>query len=305
VKARRTDSSAPTVAPATPARRTRRRWTADEDATLARVTRSIGRRVTKVNWTAILATLPGRTRTAILSRRNELRIGSAGRRWTSAEDKILRDRWGEDAGRTLVKKLGRSESAIYLRAQALGLPPQSQGRTSATSACRTVGMWHDTLYRLLAECGLHPSRMALVRQRQVSTGGSPVLAVDLDAAEALIGVRDRRTVRMFEWARSEGVCGVALLYRLRKAALKPQSAGQVRYPIELLAEVDKARGGAAPAGPWVDLWRAVLAVPDLPCAPWVVALAARDLALGVGAEWTEHLPQPVAGLARRLARRLP
>ena len=141
-------------------------------------------------------------------------------------------------------------------------------------------MWHDTLYRLLAECGLHPSRMALVRQRQVSTGGSPVLAVDLDAAEALIGVRDRRTVRMFEWARSEGVCGVALLYRLRKAALKPQSAGQVRYPIELLAEVDKARGGAAPAGPWVDLWRAVLAVPDLPCAPWVVALAARDLALG-------------------------
>lgn len=61
-----------------------------------------------------------------------------------------------------------------------------------------------------------------------------------------------------------------------------------------------ACGRRAASGPWLDLWRAVLALGDIPCAPWVMALAAWDIAHG-GAEWFEHLPQPVATIARRVA----
>ena len=227
------------------------------------------------------------------------------RRWTAADDRLLRDRWGEDSARTLKAKLGRTETALYqrARARALGLPAQSQGRTLVSRACRRVGLWHDTLYRLLAECGMRPMRAAPVRQHP-REGCYRRLVVDLDAVEALITLRDRRTNRLFEWARTEDVGGIGLLYRMRRAGAVPRGGGYVRYPVDLLVEVDRARGRTVASGPWLDLWRRVIAAASLPCAPWVVALAAWDLAHEeTPPAWVEHLPQKVAALARRLARR--
>lgn len=288
-----------------PSRRASHRpWTPEEDATLERVTRCGASRRLRVDWPAVLAALPGRTRLAVLYRRDHLGLGAAGRRWTPREDKLLRDRWGEDVGRTLARKLRRTETSIYQRAQRLGLPPQMQGRASVARACAKLGVWHDTLYRLLAECGMRPQRAALVRQHPREAKRYRLLAVDPDAAEALLAVRDRRTLRLSEWAERAGVCSVSVLHRLRKAGLVPAAGGHVRYPVALLDEVDRARGRAVASGPWVDLWRAVLSLAGLPCAPWAAALAARDVAAGDVA-WTEHLPQAVAAVAGRLARSVP
>lgn len=228
----------------------------------------------------------------------------ARRPWTAAEDRLLRDRWGEDSARTLTRKLGRSETAIYQHAYELKLPPQAQGRTLVTRACRAVGVWHDTLYRLLDECGMRAAPAAPVRQHPGDATHYRKLVVEQDAVGDLLAVRDGRTLRLFEWARHAGVCGVAALHRMRKAGAIPPGGGHVRYPVGVLEEVDRARRGAAASGPWLDLWRRVIAVDDAPCSPWVAALAAWDLSHGPPAPpWVEHLPQGVASLARRLAAR--
>jgi hypothetical protein len=217
---------------------------------------------------------------------------------------ILRARWGEDGARTLTRKLRRSETAIYQRARDLGLPSQSQGRTPVAAACRAVGVCHDTLYRLLAECGMRPHPAAPVRQHPRKSAHYRKLVVEQDAVEALLTVRDRRTLRLCEWARRAGACPTATLYRVRRAGAVPEGGGHVRYPVDLLEEVDLARGRQAASGPWLDLWRAVIASPKLPCAPWVLALAAWDFAHEATAPaWVEHLPQGVVALARHLAAR--
>jgi hypothetical protein len=111
--------------------------------------------------------------------------------WTPEEDALLTREWGELAERSLRQKLGRSANALLIRARELGLPSQAQGRTLVTHACRNIGVWHDTLYRLLDECGLRAEDAAPLRPAG-TRGETRHLAIDADAAEVLLAVRDAR-----------------------------------------------------------------------------------------------------------------
>ncbi len=222
--------------------------------------------------------------------------------WTPEEDALLTREWGELAERSLREKLGRSANAILLRARFLNLPPQAQGRTLVTHACRDIGLWHDTLYRLLDECGLRAEDAAPLRPAG-TRGETRHLAVDADAAAALLALRDARTQRLATWARSVDRCPVSDFNRLTRFGLRPATGGHVRYPIALLEEASRPRWRDRPTGPWCDLWLKVIARTDLPTAPWVVALAAWDLvhADDAGRAWIEHLPLRARDIAAELA----
>ncbi len=222
--------------------------------------------------------------------------------WTPEEDALLTREWGELAERSLRQKLGRSANALLIRARELGLPSQAQGRTLVTHACRNIGVWHDTLYRLLDECGLRAEDAAPLRPAG-TRGETRHLAIDADAAEVLLAVRDARTQWLATWSRSVDRCTVSDFNRFVRFGLRPPTGGHVRYPIALMEEASRPRWRDRPTGPWCDLWRRVIATPDLPTAPWVAALAAWDLAHAddAGRAWIEHLPLRARDLAAELA----
>lgn len=123
------------------------RWTADEDATLARVY-PLERR------NAILAALPGRTWAAINLR--AFKRGIARTRhgaWTPAEDAELARMWPEHSRDTIVRNLpGRSWFAIFKRARQLGvLETRWRGYVAIYRAAELTGYSPRTFLRILAE----------------------------------------------------------------------------------------------------------------------------------------------------------
>lgn len=226
------------------------------------------------------------------------------RRWTSEELAILRQRWTEDGARTLRKKLGgRTEIAIGRMAIKLGLASQTQGRELVREAAERLGLsWKAT--RMLAdECGVTLPLAAPVRT--TAERGAPDgsrgrrRAADSEQLGALLRVRDTRVSASRAWARERGVCAVVALRRLWATGLRsPGTRGvPVRLPDALWAEV-----WAGVEGPWTRTARVIRAMPDPPCAMWLLLVAAHDYAHAQGDDraWLDHLPQRVSFVARGL-----
>lgn len=225
--------------------------------------------------------------------------------WTPEDVATLVREWGELSPRTLREKLGRTAGAIARKAWDLRLPDHAaaEGCVTAHVACRRLGIHHPTLRALLRECGIDegraaPLRLAPARYRHRS--------IDAVAAGDLLAVRDARTITLGAWCSREARCCQHVRRRaVRFGVLQRAAVARgplLRYPVAMLESVIAATPPyAPPGGPWLDLWRAVLALPSLSCAPWVVALAAWDLGHERAPAWVEHLPTSVVALARSLA----
>lgn len=61
-----------------------------------------------------------------MSRGNYIRTPNGKKQWTEAEERYLEESWGRTSLKTIAKKLGRSESAVVVRIQRLGLGPGLQ-----------------------------------------------------------------------------------------------------------------------------------------------------------------------------------
>lgn len=228
------------------------------------------------------------------------------RPWTPEDAATLAREWGELAPRTLREKLGRTAGAIARKASNLRLPSHvsAVGGVAADAACRALGVFPSTLYALLRECGIDEGRAAPLRSAPARYRHR---SIDVVAAGDLLAVRDARTITLGAWCSRESRCCQHDRRRASRYGVLQRAAVArgplLRYPVAMLQSViAETRPRCAPQGPWLDLWRAVLALPSLPCAPWVVALAAWDLGHEQAPAWVEHLPPPVVALARTLAR---
>lgn len=226
--------------------------------------------------------------------------------WTPEEDAALRLLWGHNGARTLREKLGRTELAIAKRAKLLRLPSQSQGLVPVGTACKRLGMWHDTLYRLLSECGLAPELKSPVRER--ASTHYRQLVVELDQAEALLRQRDTRTTMTGAWAVRVGARCISVARLLQRRGLyPPQRKGrEARIPTGVYEEAyASGRGGRLGLGPWCAAWSAALRVSDSPCAPWLLTLIAHDLLTGAASrEWIEWASQSAVAVAHEIVEEL-
>jgi len=192
--------------------------------------------------------------------------------WTAEEDALLCREWGEISGDTLSGKLGRSELACLLRAKVLGLPPQTSGRESVKVVAQRLGVTGWALLALLRECGVPPRPLHLVTETQRRQ--NPKRGVDPLLADELFTLRMQRAVSLHTWDRARGVAyGTAGRLLVRHGFSVSRRGKILRAPEALLDEMHKHG-----PGPWAHLWRLVLAMPERPCAPWFLALAAWDLA---------------------------
>jgi len=100
-----------------------------------------GRVARRVDWRALKAKLPGRSRHAIKLRAQTIDACAAPKRWTPKEERTLRTLWGDASQRTIMDALpGRTWRAIYHRAIDTGLPTGiPQGYVSITEAARRCG----------------------------------------------------------------------------------------------------------------------------------------------------------------------
>lgn len=237
-----------------------------------------------------------------LTRRRHKRL------WTDAENALLRELWGNACERTLRTRLGRTTVAIYQHARdVLGLPPQTAvaNRAPLWALARRLGIDHAQLLRFLASCAITPELRAPVGHQ--SAGFYRHRAAEPEQVEALFIQRETRTATRDGWAREEGTATHRVKTLLRRAGVASWNAGprgHVRFPVGVFEE---ARAGVV--GPWRAAWAAVLdeaeAAP-LPCAAWLLALAAHDTVhVGdpIAREWVEWIPQGPLVVARRIARR--
>lgn len=225
-------------------------------------------------------------------------------RWTPEEDAILRQMWGQNGSRAIREALGRTELACVLRAQALALPPQTQGMVPVTAACKRLGLCHDTLYLFLRDCGTEPSFRSPVRRKTSTRYRRRV--VELEQVEALLHQRDTRTTTLGAWAVSRGIAErpVIRLLARRGLALYVGRQNRLRVPEGVLEEVyASGRGGHLGTGLWCAVWSAVIALEDRPCVPWLIALLAHDMIrlAPEEREWIEWAPQAAREAARRVA----
>jgi len=112
-------------------------WAPEDDVRLLqigvpRAGRGVSRKFRRYNWPELLAAFPGRSKTAITQRLQELkrRAGLLQRtHWTPEEDQRLRDAWSESGKRGLLEMFPRrSWNGIAQRAtRDLGLPTRPQG----------------------------------------------------------------------------------------------------------------------------------------------------------------------------------
>lgn len=260
-----------------------RPWTPDEDAIVRRVyPLARGRaRCAKL--------LPHRSIHALAVRASTLNVVRGGRHWTAAEDKLLRLVWGEQGERTVCQKLpGRTPAAIVSRAKHLRLGPQATGRVSIAGAARRLGIDDDSVRALVREAGAHldvGAPIAPTRARHHKH-----FALELDGVEVLLTSRDLRCATAAAWDRHVGVAHSTTARLLASARLhRPSGRGSRAWiPRDVLAELTSRRHGDA-----VALWRRVSVAATGLCAPWVLFLAATDLAAGRG-EWVHAwLPQRV------------
>ena len=227
------------------------------------------------------------------------------RRWTSEELATLRLRWTEDGARTLRGKLGgRTEVAISRKAWELGLPSQSQGKETMQRAARHLGVAWETAETLAHEAGVTLTLAAPVRsfgaRKNMSKGNRKRWrAVEAEQLAALLHARDTRVSAAAVWARQAGACRCTLLRRLDATGLKLTGTRgvPVRLPDAAWAEV-----WAGVKGPWTRTARVIQAMPDPPCAMWLLLIAAYDFvhAQGDDRAWLELLPQRVRFAARGL-----
>lgn len=273
------------------------RWTAAEDdlvrGVYARSSTRRGRALTRC-----CEALPHRTRSAISSRAAELGAAVFGRAWTREELTTLRREWGELTERTLRQKLpGRTLLAIYSKARALRLPPQSDGRAGFEQASRRLGVDELAVRKLVAEVGMTLGHAAPISPRSRRFVRREV---DADALDALLRHRDLRCTTSGAWDTAHGLSRSVTASRMRRAGvpLRDAPGGRVYVPALVFAEVHAGHPGAA-----CELWRRAVDVARVThCAPWVLHLAATDLRAGDG-EWVGlWLPQRVEAAARELAR---
>lgn len=96
-----------------------------------------------------------RTPASVCKRAEMLKLYRHSRRWTAAEDGILRREWGEVGERRLRAMLpGRRSTAIARRAEFLRLAHPAQGMETVKAAMERVGMNRKQFRRVLAEAGV-------------------------------------------------------------------------------------------------------------------------------------------------------
>jgi len=230
------------------------------------------------------------------------------RRWTPAEDALLRKLWGDAGERKLRSELGRSAQSICRRAYAIGLPTQSEvaRSVSVNAVANRIGLVHEAFARFLAAVGIIPTLRAPLGYQ--SHGGSRQRVVEPDQVEALYAQRETRTATRDAWAREQGVSVRRVEGALERLGIGTWNARwrcQVRFPVGVLEEAVRGAPGL-----WCAAWAEVLAEAQrggpLPCDAWLLALAAHDLAAfpdPKDREWVEWIPQQQLVLARRIARR--
>lgn len=154
-------------------------WTEEEDRTLRLALTRRRRRVTKVNWTAVLKMLPGRTKHGALKRAEMLGIDRGRTHWTPEEDRVIRAEWGELGRRGFECKLPRRTwHAILCRAVALGYSSIPQGWERVSTAARALGFERTALLRIVAwfnamiDAGLHDGERVLIRLHTTTHGSS-------------------------------------------------------------------------------------------------------------------------------------
>lgn len=229
------------------------------------------------------------------------------RPWTVDEKKYLTDAWGRLSARTIVENLRRTETAIYVMADKLGLPPQSQGKTSRGTIAKVVGLSDGGLQTLMRECYIFEGLIAPVAQKG-SAGRMKRTSVDLQSAEIAMTQRTTRTSACAAYAKLVGVSERKISRRMVKHGLRisPGKGKELRAPDGVYVEIL----GEGP-GLWCAVWKAVIgadfsAVPNL--APWYASLIVHDIVATkrksptwtIEAEVTDEVMNFCRGIARSI-----
>jgi Zn-dependent peptidase ImmA (M78 family) len=102
---------------------------------------------------AIFKAFPKRSASAI--HQKALKLGLRIRaKWTSRDDRLLRNFWGDLTVRDIANRFGRTEVAVCFRAKRLGLKlGRPQGWAFLSSEAKRIGITSDTLRKLLVQSG--------------------------------------------------------------------------------------------------------------------------------------------------------
>ncbi len=225
-------------------------------------------------------------------------------RWTSEDDQKLREMWGDYSEREIRDALGRTVESLYRRAYLLGLGAQAKAsRTVAICPMsKRLGLSPRGLLAILDECGVTPTRGNPCSRTAVAAYRHRV--VDPDAVEALYRCRESRTTTRAGWEREQGIkIGPRAEREALRARLRDVPA-QSRVPVGVLEEAYRGERGT-----WTEVWElAVASCCETPyCSPWLITLAAHDLAYlrGPGSKlaraWVEWIPAKPQNVAREVA----
>lgn len=245
MRARRTDSSAPTVAPATPARRSRAKtkhaaWTRAEEALLRRVYPKARRSAD------VLAHFPTRSWHSVHCHAKAIGL-RFGRLWSPEEDAALKEMWPETGRRTILAKIDRSWVAVVHRANELGIVAQRwKGYATVTKAMKRAGYDRRLFNHVLAAYAEHFKTLPPCER---SERPAPTTAVRGRAgAKKVIRVVDAQTaVDAAEWWES---------LETRAAAIR-----RIGAPVSSMAAAVRRAGlkmpplDRRPAEFWDALWR--------------------------------------------------
>lgn len=185
-------------------------WTRAEDALLRE-------HYPKGGIAAASAAIPWRTATAIFRRARKLRLYRR-RRWTPADDRVLRRMWETDRLSAIARTLDRTEQAVFQRAWELGMSRGiPRGHEYLNTAARRTGFAREQLAKILRWAGVamhltesHPSMKRSSHYRYVDT-------YDVDEAIA----RWMRTENVTAAARSRRLCEDTLRRWLLEAGHTP------------------------------------------------------------------------------------
>jgi len=235
-------------------------WSPAEDAVIREHhARRRGEVKRRVDWTTLLALLPGRKRSSIEKRAGAIDALAHPPHWHPMEDAALRDGWGDVGWRVLrhrlrearAKALGldieavpaRSRRAIYAHAGSLGLPTGvPQGLVTIAEACRVLGFDHRVLMGILrrqnVQVVLHPTARGSQHTKKTNRFSRTTLwrVVDLDEArEAVLAEDGYETVSGA--ARARGIDRQRLSRALVRAGLIPEKRDGKKSPFRLASSV--------------------------------------------------------------------
>lgn len=183
-----------------------RYWTTAEDAALRAACAGDG-------MSTAMATIPDRSRVSIeiRARRMGLTFPEVKRRWTEAENALLRDLWsGSDLDLTQISaRLRRRPGGVYRHAVEIGLPSGCpDGWEPISAAARRTGFAEVTLRKILAADGVAPRPALcdpLTRRRAVTCRRQIVAPAQVDAAIAAWSEAEsvtRAAVRLGLWEKT-------------------------------------------------------------------------------------------------------